>query len=61
MASQHLENILKREMTRKEFMVVATLAVGSIFGMSSIIKLLTGKSLASSSSINDPLHRNYGK
>jgi hypothetical protein len=43
--TQHLNELLQKEMTRKEFMATLALGVGSIMGFSSIIKLLTGKSL----------------
>ena len=40
-----LSTLLQKEMTRKEFLATLGLATGSILGMSSIIKLFTGKSL----------------
>jgi hypothetical protein len=39
-----LDEALQREVTRKEFLGVAGLGVASIFGLGTIIKLLTGKS-----------------
>lgn len=40
--------LLQKEMSRKEFLATMGLAAGSILGLSSIIKLTTGKSLTSS-------------
>jgi hypothetical protein len=37
--------LMQKEMTRKEFMGTLALGLGSIMGFSSIIRLLTGKSL----------------
>jgi hypothetical protein len=39
-----LEPILKKEVTRKEFLTMAGFGLASLFGFSTIIKLLTGKS-----------------
>jgi hypothetical protein len=39
-----VQELLQKELTRKEFMTVAGLGVASIFGLGTIIKLLTGKS-----------------
>jgi hypothetical protein len=39
-----LDEALQREVTRKEFLGVAGLGVASIFGLGTVIKLLTGKS-----------------
>jgi hypothetical protein len=39
-----LAPLLEHELTRKEFLTVAGLGVASIFGLGTIIKLLTGKS-----------------
>lgn len=40
--------LLQKEMSRKEFLATMGLAAGSVLGLSSIIKLTTGKSLTSS-------------
>lgn len=40
-------NLLQKEMSRKEFLAAMALAGGSVLGLSSIIKLTTGKSLQS--------------
>jgi hypothetical protein len=36
---------MEKEMTRKEFMATLALGLGSIMGFSTIIRLLTGRSL----------------
>jgi hypothetical protein len=43
--NRQLGNIMQKEVTRKEFLGMSGLAVASIFGFGTIIKLLTGKSL----------------
>jgi hypothetical protein len=48
--TQHLDSLLQKEMSRKEFLLTMGLAVGSILGFSQIIHLLTGKTLSSHSS-----------
>lgn len=45
--NQHLNNLMQKEMTRKEFMATLGFGLASIMGFSSIIKLLTGKSFGS--------------
>ncbi|HVW22982.1 MAG TPA: hypothetical protein VHB51_00640 [Candidatus Saccharimonadales bacterium] len=40
-----IEAILAREVTRQEFLVTAGMAVASIFGFSTLVRLLTGHSL----------------
>jgi hypothetical protein len=40
----HLSNLMDKEVSRKEFLGMLGLAVASIFGMGTLIKLLTGKS-----------------
>lgn len=52
MANQHLQTILDKEVSRKEFMGISALAVASIFGFGTVIKLLTGKSLSNHSSLS---------
>jgi hypothetical protein len=39
-----LQNLTKKEMSRKEFLGILGLAIMSLFGMGTIIKLFTGKS-----------------
>lgn len=44
--NKHLSNLMDKEVSRKEFLTMSGLAVGSIFGFGTVIKLLSGKSLA---------------
>lgn len=41
----HVSSLMEKEVSRKEFLGMAGLAVASIFGFGTVIKLLTGKSL----------------
>ena len=50
--------LLQKEMTRKEFLATLGLAGASILGFSSIIKLLTGKSLHGQ--LGTPVRNPYG-
>jgi hypothetical protein len=43
--AQNLQDLTQKEVSRKEFLTIAGLAILSIFGMSTIIKLLTGQSV----------------
>lgn len=43
--SKPITVLMQKEMTRKEFMATLALGLGSIMGFSTIIRLLTGKSL----------------
>ncbi len=43
--TQHIENIMQKEMSRKEFLATLGFGMASIMGFSSIIRLLTGKSI----------------
>jgi len=45
--SKPLDQLLQREMNRKEFLLTLGLGIASIMGFSTIIHLLTGKSLDS--------------
>lgn len=47
MQSNHLNHLMNKEVSRKEFLGMGGLAVASIFGFGTVIKLLTGKSLGS--------------
>lgn len=46
--NQHLDGLLHKEVSRKEFLGLGGLAIASIFGFGTFIKLLTGKSLGGS-------------
>lgn len=48
----HLSTLMDKEVTRKEFLGMSGLAVASIFGFGTVIKLLTGKSLTGSHHLN---------
>ena len=41
----HLANLLEKEVSRKEFLGMAGLAIASVLGFGTIVKLLAGKSL----------------
>lgn len=43
--NNHVNHIMNKEVTRKEFIGMSGLAVASIFGFGTVIKLVTGKSL----------------
>lgn len=43
--NQHLHSLMQKEVSRKEFLGISGLAVASIFGFGTLVKLLTGKSL----------------
>jgi hypothetical protein len=45
MASSHLQNLLSKEVSRKEFLSILGLAAVSIMGVGHILNLLAGKSL----------------
>jgi hypothetical protein len=42
----HLSSLMEKEVSRKEFLTMSGLAVASILGFGTVIKLVTGKSLA---------------
>ena len=44
MVSQRFQSLLEQEVSRKQFLGLLLMAVGSIFGFGTIIKLLTGRS-----------------
>jgi len=54
--TSHLSTLLKKEVSRKEFLGMSALAIASIFGFGTVIKLLTGKSLSD----NKHLQTNFG-
>lgn len=41
--TQHLDALMQKEMTRKQFLATMGFGVVSIFGFSTIVQLLTGK------------------
>ena len=53
MANVRLDGLMNKEVSRKEFLTIVTLAIGSIFGIGQILKLLTGKSLENHHIIRD--------
>lgn len=46
----HLDSLLQQEVSRQEFLGMIGLAVGSILGFGTIIRLLTGQSLGTQQS-----------
>jgi hypothetical protein len=55
----HLSNLMQKEVSRKEFLGLVGLAVLSLFGFDTIIKLLTSKSSEHSANIGSET-RPYG-
>jgi hypothetical protein len=51
---------MTREISRAEFLSMAVLAVGSLFGLGTIIKLLTGKSITSKNVESGISSNDYG-
>jgi hypothetical protein len=43
--SQQVSALMQKEVSRKEFLTLSGLAVASVMGVGSIVKLVTGKSL----------------
>ena len=41
--TKHLDTLMHKEMTRKEFLATLGLAAASILGFSSVLRLLSGK------------------
>lgn len=60
MANQYLQPLFQKEVSRKEFLGIAGLAVLSLFGMGTIIKLLTGKSLEQDTRVDGHRGSIYG-
>jgi hypothetical protein len=56
----NLQKILPKEVTRKEFLGILGLAVGSVLGFGHVIKLLSGKSVSSRPSIATAKSNSYG-
>ena len=48
-----LSNLLEKEVSRKEFLGMSGLAIASLFGFGTIIKLLSGKSLTANHSASN--------
>lgn len=46
MQSAHLNKLMQKEVSRKEFLGMSGLAVASLFGLGTVIKLMTGKGLS---------------
>jgi hypothetical protein len=44
--NQRVNSLIQKEVSRKEFLGMSGLAVASIFGFGTIIKLITGKSFS---------------
>jgi len=49
--NQQINAITQKEVTRKEFLGMSGLAIASVFGFGTLIKLITGKSLTNHSSV----------
>ncbi len=48
--NKHLETMMQKEMTRKEFLATLGFGVATVMGFGSLLKLLTGKHSAPPSS-----------
>ncbi len=44
--NKNVSNLMQKEVSRKEFLGMSGLALASVFGLGSALKLLTGKSLS---------------
>jgi hypothetical protein len=55
-----LDQLMQKDMTRKEFLLTLSLGVVSIFGFGRIIELLTGHSLHKNISAHSELGYNSG-
>lgn len=58
--TKHVSDLLQKEVSRKEFLGMSGLAVASIFGFGSAIKLLTGKSFESAAGKHLNVSSAYG-
>jgi hypothetical protein len=56
--TKHLDTLLQKEMSRKEFLATLGFGIASILGFSTIIRLLTGKSV--DSHLNGKAGHGYG-
>jgi hypothetical protein len=52
--------LLEKEVSRKEFLGMSGLAIASIFGFGTAIKLLTGKSLSNHPHFAPQMNAGYG-
>jgi hypothetical protein len=60
MANQHLQTLLDKEVSRKEFLGLSVLAVASVFGLGTLVKLFTGKSLTHHRTLDGYSGGDYG-
>ncbi len=58
---QQLNGLMQKEVTRREFLGMSGLAVVSLFGASSIVKLLSGHSLLTSHRTTGYGSSSYGR
>jgi hypothetical protein len=56
----HVAELLQKEVSRKEFLGMSGLAVASIFGLGTVVKLLTGKSLSGSAGKQISMNAGFG-
>lgn len=56
----HVAELLQKEVSRKEFLGMSALAIGSIFGLGTIIKMVTGKSFSGSAGQHLNLNGGFG-
>ena len=50
-----VSELMDKEISRKEFLGMSGLAVASVFGFGTIVKMLTGKSLSTHPHLSNPL------
>jgi hypothetical protein len=57
-----LQNLMEKEMTRKEFLTACGLGIASIFGFGAVIRMLSGKDQANGASLSNGYGiRRYGR
>ena len=61
MVQKQIATLMQKEVTRKEFLTTMGFGVASVFGFSTVVKLLSGKSLGSSRSSMGYGSNPYGK
>lgn len=59
--NKHLQTLMQKEMTRKEFLVALGLGIASILGFSSVLRLILGKDHSAPSQNLGYGSRSYGK